>query len=82
MVRKTRRKTSWEQVHRELHNHALVLADQLRAGKLFPRGAALNQHRLAPADVGPARNPRLFHRDFHYTKLDPGRARWFRVAVG
>jgi hypothetical protein len=67
-----------QQVHRQLHDHALVLGDQFRAGKLFPSGAALDQHRLPPADVGPTRNPRLFHRDFHYTKLDPGSAGWFR----
>jgi hypothetical protein len=67
-----------QQVHRQLHDHALVLGNQFRAGKLFPGGAALDQHRLAPADVGPTRNPRLLHRDFHYTKLDPGRAGWFR----
>jgi len=67
-----------QQVHRQLHDHALVLGDEFRAGKLFPSGTALDQHRLPPADVGPTRNPRLFHRDFHYTKLDPGRAGWFR----
>ena len=54
------------------------LGNQFGAGQLFAGGAALDQHRLPAADPRPARNPRLFHRDFHYTKLDPGRARWFR----
>jgi hypothetical protein len=67
-----------EEVHRQLHDHALVLGDELRAGKLFPGGAALDQHRLPAADVRPARNPRLLHRDFHYIKLDPGSAGSFR----
>jgi hypothetical protein len=67
-----------EQVHRQLHDHALVLGDELRAGKLFPGGTALDQHRLSAADVRPARNPRLLHRGFHYTKLDPGSAGSFR----
>ena len=67
-----------EQVHRQLDDHALVLGDELGAGRFVAGGAALDERRLAAADVRPTGDPRLLHGEFHYTKLDPGVARKFR----
>ena len=51
-----------EQVERELNDHPLMLGDQLGAGLLVARSAALHERRLAPTDVRPADSARLFHR--------------------
>jgi hypothetical protein len=66
-----------EQVHRQLHNHALMLGDEFRAGELLAGRAPLHQRGLSAADVGPTGDARLLHRDFHYTNLDPAPLRWF-----
>jgi hypothetical protein len=51
-----------EQVQRELVHHALVLADELRAGVFVAGGTPLDQRRFAPADVGPGNGSNGFHR--------------------
>ena len=51
-----------EEVDRELNNHPLMLGHQLGAGLFVARSAALYERRLAPTDVRPADNARLFHR--------------------
>ena len=56
-----------EQVDGELHHHALVFGDELGAGAFVSDGAALHERRFAPSDVRPTRNPRLLHREFHYS---------------
>ena len=60
-----------EEVHRELHDHALMLSHELGAGRLVARCTALHKRRLTAADIRPTRNPRLLHREFHYTKIRP-----------
>ena len=40
-----------EQVQRELEDHALMLADEIGAGGFVARGAALDEHGLAAADL-------------------------------
>ncbi len=50
-----------QQVERQLVDHALVLGDQLGAGVLVARGAALNQQRLAAADVRPGNGSNRLH---------------------
>src|SRR5579864_3592185 len=52
-----------KEVDRELNDHPLVLGDQLCAGLLDARTAALDEQRLASTDVRPADNARLFHRE-------------------
>src|ERR1700716_834439 len=52
-----------EEVDCELNNHPLVLGNQLGAGLLVARSAALDERRLASTDVRPADNARLFHRE-------------------
>ena len=63
-----------QQVDRQLHNHPLVLANQLGAGNLVPRCAALHQGRLASADGRPTRNAVLLHKEIpgnppHYSQV-------------
>src|SRR5439155_15022538 len=58
-----------QQVHRELHDHALVLGNQIGARRLLARRTLLHERGFAPPDVGPASDARVLHRDFHYTKL-------------
>ena len=53
-----------QQVHRQLDDHALVLGDQLGAGRLVAGCAALHERRFAAADVRPTRDARLLHREF------------------
>jgi len=62
-----------EQVHRQLDDHSLVLADQLGTGRFLAYGTPLDKRRLAAPDVAPTGNARLFHGELHYIKLDPGR---------
>lgn len=50
-----------EQVHRELNDHPLVLADELSAGRFVSRRAALNQRRFSTADLRPAGDACFFH---------------------
>ena len=69
-----------QQVHRQLDDHPLMLGDELGAGRLLAGDAPLHERRLAAADVRPTRDTGLFHREFHYIKLDPGPARKFRSA--
>ena len=58
-----------QQVHRELHDHALVLGNQIGARRLLARRTLLHERGFTPPDVGPASDARVLHRDFHYTKL-------------
>src|SRR5262249_589468 len=58
-----------QQVHRQLPAHALVLGDQVGARGLLAGRTLLHERSFAPADVGPTSDPRLLHRDFHYTKV-------------
>ena len=57
-----------------------MLGDELGTRQLLAGRAALDQRRLTPADVRPTRDPGLFHREFHYTKLDPAGTRKFLTA--
>ncbi len=50
-----------EQVHRELHHHALVLGHELGAGEFISRRAALHERRFATVDVRPAGDACLRH---------------------
>jgi hypothetical protein len=50
-----------EEVQRQLVDHPLVLADELRAGVLVPSGAPLDQGGFPAADVGPGYCPNGFH---------------------
>ena len=52
-----------EEVQRQLIDHALVLADELRAGILVADGTALNQPGLATVDVGPCNGSKRLHRE-------------------
>ena len=52
-----------EQVDRELHHHALVLGDQIGARRLVAGRAALHERRFAAANVQPADDARVFHRE-------------------
>src|SRR5262249_46124418 len=60
-----------EQVDRQLNDHPLMLSHQFRAGRFVPGCTALHKRRFAAADVRPTRNPRLLHREFHYTNFRP-----------
>ena len=60
-----------QQVDRQLHDHPLVLGDELGAGSLVARGAAVDQRSLAPSDVRPPDYPGLLHRGVHYIKVRP-----------
>ena len=40
-----------EEIHRELHDHALVLGDQIGARRFIAGGAALHERGFAAADV-------------------------------
>ena len=42
-----------QEIQRQLVDHPLMFGDQFRAGVLVASRAALNQRRLAPADLGP-----------------------------
>ena len=66
-----------EEVHREMDHHPLVFGHQVGAGRFFPDGTPLDERGLATVDVRQAGNARLFHREFHYTKLDPANTRKF-----
>src|SRR5580765_3154601 len=48
-----------QQVDGQLHNHPLVLGDELGAGRLVPRNTPLDQGRFPNTQLGPARGPRL-----------------------
>ena len=50
-----------QQVDGELDDHALVLGDQLGAGRFVAGGTALHERRFAAADVGPTGDTRLLH---------------------
>ncbi len=50
-----------EQVHRELNHHALMVANELRAGHLIPGCTPLHKRGFAATDVGPADDALLFH---------------------
>lgn len=67
-----------QQVDRELHDHPLMLRDELGAGGFFALGAAIDERRFAAADVRPSDDSRLLHGEFHYTSLDPETASKFR----
>ena len=60
-----------QQVHRELDHHPLVFADEFGAGQFVAGGTALHKRRLTAADIRPTSNPRLLHREFHYTNYRP-----------
>ena len=60
-----------QQVHRELDHHPLVFADEFGAGQFVAGGTALHKRRFAAADIRPTSNPRLLHREFHYTNFRP-----------
>jgi hypothetical protein len=50
-----------QEVHRQLHDHPLMLGDQLGAGQLLPGGAPLDERRLTAPDVRPTCDAGLFH---------------------
>ena len=50
-----------EQVDGQLHDHPLVLADELRAGDLVPGCTPLHERRFALTDVRPTRDADLLH---------------------
>jgi len=50
-----------EQVDGQLHDHALVLADELRAGDLVPGCTPLHERRFALTNIRPTRDPDLLH---------------------
>ena len=63
-----------QQIDRELHHHALVLAHQLRAGHLVARCTPLHERRFAHADVRPIRGAGLLHKEIpvnllHYSQV-------------
>ena len=60
-----------EQVDRELHDHALMLSNKLGARQFVASCTPLHKRRLSAADFRPTRDARLFHREFHYTKVRP-----------
>lgn len=60
-----------QKVHGELDDHPLVFADELGAGRFVPFGAPADKGRFTAADVRPADDTSLLHREFHYTSLDP-----------
>jgi hypothetical protein len=54
-----------------------MLGHELSAGRVVALGTPLDKGRLAAANVLPANNSRLLHRQFHYTSLDPVRPAGF-----
>ena len=71
-----------EEIHRELHDHALVLGDQIGARRFIAGGAALHERGFAAADVRPPGDagllvqefPSAFHHagnSFHYNEFRP-----------
>ena len=52
-----------QQVQRQLVDHALMLAHELRAGVFVARGAALNQAGFTPVDIRPSDGSKRFHRE-------------------
>ena len=50
-----------QEVHCQLHDHPLVLGNQLGAGQLLPGGTPLNERRFAAPDVRPTCDAGLFH---------------------
>jgi hypothetical protein len=60
-----------EQVHRQLNHHPLVFGDELRARKLIPFCTPQHKSRFSARNLGPTADPCLFHRQVHYTSLDP-----------
>ena len=50
-----------QQIDRQLDDHALVLGDQLGAGRFVAGCAPLHERRLATVDIRPADDARLFH---------------------
>jgi hypothetical protein len=55
-----------------------MVGDQLRARRFLSSCTPLHESGFASADIGPTGDSCLFHREFHYTKLDPIPARKFR----
>ena len=63
-----------QQVDRQLHDHPLMFADELRAGVLVARCTALHQRRLAIANRRPTRDAVLLHKEIpknlpHYSQV-------------
>ena len=50
-----------QQVDRQLHDHPLMLGDELGAGRFVARCAPLHERRFAAADLGPTDDARLLH---------------------
>ena len=65
-----------EQVDRQLHDHPLVVGDQLCTGVFVARCTPLHQRRFANADARPTRDAVLFHKEIpnnlpHYSQVRP-----------
>ena len=72
-----------QQVHRQLHDHALVFRHQLGTRRLIAFGAPLHERGFAIADFGPSDYTRVLHGEFpkglrnevgnsyHYTPVRP-----------
>ncbi len=69
-----------EEVDRKLNHHSLVLRNELGAGQFVAGRATLHKRRLTAVDVRPTGNPRLLHREFHYTNFRPRAAA--KVPIG
>jgi hypothetical protein len=59
-----------------------MFADELRTRGFLAGGTPLNERGFTPADIGPTGDPRVLHRELHYTKLDPGVAGKFQSWSG
>ncbi len=53
-----------QQVHRQLHDHALVLGDELGRRRFVAGGAPLHERRFGARDFRPTGDARLLHREF------------------
>lgn len=59
-----------EEVQRQLHDHPLMLGNELGERDLIPSRAALDECRLSPSALRPAAHPSLRHGD-HGTQYRP-----------
>jgi hypothetical protein len=63
-----------EQVHGQLNDHALMLRDEFGTGRFVLRDAPLDEGRFPNAQLRPACDPGLFHKEIssnllHYNQL-------------
>ena len=63
-----------QEVHGQLNHHALMLCDELGAGRFILRDAPLNEGGFPNAQLRPACDPGLFHKEIssnllHYNQL-------------